>query len=62
VFERDLVAVTERVGDEWGRDFEDEFADRSVARREEVDSEVAEAVHDGIRVEVLAGAGARKEP
>lgn len=48
MFERYLMAVAEGAGDERGRDFEDQLADCSVACAEEVDSEVAEAVHHGV--------------
>lgn len=42
------MAVAEGIRDEWGREFEDKFADCSVTCADEVDSEVAEAVYHGL--------------
>lgn len=58
----DFWAVAERFGDEGWRAFEDEFFEGSVPGPEEVDAEVAESVHDGVRVQVLAYESAGEEP
>jgi ferredoxin-fold anticodon binding domain-containing protein len=47
-----LVAVSEESRHHRGRDLANEVADRSVACTEEVDPEIAQSVHDGVRVEV----------
>ena len=57
-----MVAVPEGVGNQRRRALEDEFADGSVAGAEEVHAEVAEPVHDGVRMQVAAGEGAREHP
>lgn len=62
VEERHLCAVAESLSDERGRAFEDKFADGAVAGAEEVDAELAETVHHGVRMEMAAGEGAREEP
>ena len=57
-----MVAVPEGVGNQRRRALEGEFADGSVAGAEEVHAEVAEPVHDGVRMQVAAGEGAREHP
>lgn len=56
--EGDLRAVAECLG--WA--FEDEFANGAVSGAEEVDAEIAQAVHDGVGVEVAAGESAGEQP
>ena len=60
--ERDLGAVAEGLCDERGRALEYELADGTVAGAEEVDAEVAEAIHDRVRMKVPACEGAGEEP
>lgn len=56
--EGDLEAVAEGIGDEKWWAFEEEFADGSVAGADEVDTEVAETVHNGVGVQVAASEAA----
>ena len=56
------MAAPEGVGNQRRRALEDEFADGSVAGAEEVHAEVPEPVHDGVRMQVAAGEGAREHP
>ena len=60
--ERDLGAVAEGFGYERRRALEDQLADGTVAGAEEVDPEIAEAIHDGVGVEMAPGEGAGEEP
>src|SRR6478609_7714958 len=56
MFEGDLSAIAERVGDQrWG-DLGDEFGECSVAGAEQADAELAESDHDRVGVEMGAGA------
>ena len=57
-----MGAVAECVGDERGWALEDEFADGTVARAQEVDAQVAQTIHDSVRMQVPPSEGARKEP
>lgn len=56
------MGCTRGLRNEGGRAFENELADDSVARAEQVDAEVAETVHHGVGVQVAAGESAGEEP
>lgn len=58
----DLIAISERVGDDRGGDLEDQGAQARVLRCAEVDAGVSESVHDGGLVEVIAGFRAGEKP
>ena len=58
----DLVAVAEQFCHKGRADPGDEVAQCGVARAEQVNAEPAQSHHDGLSVEVLAGAVAREEP
>ena len=45
-----MVAVPEGVGNQRRRAFEDEFANGSVGRAKEVDTEITDSVHGGVGV------------